>query len=269
MPAVRELYELWAGDSYYELRDELRRSLEPRGTDSLFAAFAQLGPRPGQVLVDAGTRDAWATIRLVREHGLRAVALDPLPLHVERARAAVDAAGLAREIGVVEGALESMPLGDGSADWIWCRDVLGHVDARRGLRECARVLRVGGTMIAYVTVATERLEPREREELSLAAALHPEGFEPERLRQAAGEAGLTQISEDVVGSEWRERMIEDGGWDAAADLLALARLRRRRDSLERSYGAAAVAAAAGGRLWGVYELLGKLRATVFVWRRDV
>jgi hypothetical protein len=41
MPSVQELYELWAGDQ--ELRDALERSLDPRGTDRLFEAFAELG----------------------------------------------------------------------------------------------------------------------------------------------------------------------------------------------------------------------------------
>ena len=84
MPGVQELYELWAGDS--ELGDALNRSLEPRGLDFLFDAFAALGPRAGELVVDVGARDARHTIRLAREHGLRAVALDPVPLHCELAR---------------------------------------------------------------------------------------------------------------------------------------------------------------------------------------
>src|SRR5207244_1277664 len=86
MTSVQELYELWAGDS--ELDTELQRSLEPRGTEWLFDVFAALGPRPGQLMADVGARDARHSIRLVREHGLRAVALDPLPQHVELARRA-------------------------------------------------------------------------------------------------------------------------------------------------------------------------------------
>ena len=86
---VEELYgEVWADDSP-ALTAELEQSLNPRGTNWLFEAFAELGPRPGQLLVDVGARDAARTIRLVREHGLRAIALDPVKLHVELARRAV------------------------------------------------------------------------------------------------------------------------------------------------------------------------------------
>ena len=261
MPTVQELYELWAGDS--ELGDALNRSLEPRGLDFLFDAFAALGPRAGELVVDVGARDARHTIRLAQEHGLRAVALDPVPLHCELAREAVAEAGLDGEVEVVEGAIESLPFADASVDWIWCRDVLVHVDVRRGLVECARVLRPGGTMIAYVTLATGRLEPRERAELIDAAAIV--SFDAEEVEAAAGAAGLVLRSVERLGSEWRERMIEDETWRPAQDLLQLARLARG-DFAER-YGEAAVAAARGGLLWGIYQLLGKLCPTVYIWER--
>jgi SAM-dependent methyltransferase len=263
--SVQELYELWAEDS--ELQETLRRSLDPRGTEWLFELFASLEPRAGQLLVDVGCRDAKHAIRLVREHGLRAVALDPLAIHVERARTAVAEAGLDEEIRVVEAGIESIPLDDGTADWIWCRDVLVHVDVRRGLRECARVLRPGGRMLAYVTLATELLEPRERDELVATAAVAPDSFTAPAIESAAADAGLGEVSVEQLGGEWRERMLEDGTWDVAEALLGLSRLRRREIELVDAYGEAAVAAYRGGQLWGIYQLIGKLCPTIYVWER--
>jgi len=265
MATVQELYELWAGES--EVQAELRCSLAPRGREWLFELFAELRPQPGQLLLDAGARDASHTIRLVREHALRAVALDPVPRHVELARRAVAEGGLEDAIEVVEAAMEELPLADASTDWIWCRDVLGHVDARRALAECGRVLRPGGKMLAYVTLATPRLEPLEAAELSDALALNRDSLDGRAFDAAAAAAGLALVTAVQLGSEWRERMIEDAEWDPAADALELARLRRREAELVEAHGAASVAAAAGGRLWGLYQLLGKLRPTVFVWER--
>lgn len=267
MPTVQELYELWAGEAYANLKQALGRSLEPRGNDSLFETFARLGPEPGQLVVDIGSRDGRAAIRLVREHGVRAVALDPIPLHCERARQAVAEAGLDDEIEVVEAVIEDLPFDDAAVDWIWCRDVLAHVDVEAGLAECARVLRPGSAMVAYVTLATERLEPRETAELLAAGAVRSGGFSSAAIEEAAAEAGLMLHSIERIGPEWRERMIEDGDWDAAGSLLALARLERRRPELVERYGTVAVDVARNGFLWGVHQMLGKLEPTVYVWQR--
>ena len=265
MPSVQELYELFAGES--DLEAELGRSLDPRGRDWLFELFASLGPEPGQLVLDVGARDARHAIRLVREHGLRAVAVDPVPLHVERAREAAAEAGLGDELEVVQAGIESLPLADASVDWIWCRDVLPHVDQAQRIRECARSLRPGGRMLAYVTVATEHLEPREAVELHEAVAVVPESMDAGALEERAAAAGLELLSVEELGGEWRERMIEDRAWDAGDALLRLSRLRRRRQELVEAYGQAAVDAYAGGTLWGIYQLLGKLRPTVYVWER--
>jgi SAM-dependent methyltransferase len=263
--SVQQLYgELWVDES--PLDAELERSLEPRGTDWLFEAFAELGPQPDQLLVDVGARDARHTIQLVREHGLRAIALDPVRHHVELARRAVAEAGV--EVDIVEGRIEAMPVADGVADWIWCRDVLVHVDLAQGFAECARILRPGGQMLAYVTCATETLEPREAKTLFEAVAVVPESTRPEAIERHAAAAGLSRVSHTPLGGEWRERMVEDGSWDPATDLVRLSRLHRREQELVERHGATAVAAYAADRTWGVYQLLGKLCPTVYVWRRD-
>ena len=263
MPDVEQLYEIWSRDS--ELRDALKQSLDPRGTEWLFELFASLEPRAGDVLADVGCRDAKHAIRLAREHGLRGYAVDPLPLHVARSQAEVDAAAI--DLTVLEGRIEALPLEDESVDWVWCRDVLVHADVRRGLKECARVLRPRGRMIAYVTLATDRLEPRETELLVSATALVRESLDPARIETAAADAGLEQIQVHRLRGEWRERMIEEGVWEGSDSLLLLSRLDRRQDEFVADYGAAAVEAVRGGHLWGIYQMIGKLCPTVYVWER--
>jgi ubiquinone/menaquinone biosynthesis C-methylase UbiE len=267
MTSVQQLYgELWADEN--GLDSELQRSLDPRGTEWLFAAFAELGPKTGELVVDIGARDAVHSIRLVREHGLKAIALDPVPLHAELARRAVTEAGLEQEVDVVQAGIEAMPLADGSADWIWCRDVLVHVDLSRGLAECGRVLRPGGQMLAYVTCATDSLEPREAAELFDALAIVAESVQPTAIENHAAAAGLTLVSRTPLAGEWRERMIEDAAWDPADDLLRLSRLQRREPALLEQHGATRVAAYAAARRWGVYQLLGKMCPTIYLWQRD-
>jgi SAM-dependent methyltransferase len=259
MVSVQQLYELWAGDS--NLREELERSLEPRGTEWLFELFASLGPKPDQRLLDVGARDAKHAIRLQRDHGLGVAALDPLPLHCDLARQAVAEADA--DVEVVEGSAEELPFPDDSFDWIWCRDALSHVEIDRALPEFARVLAPRGTAVVYVTVPTERLEPKEAAALSDAVALTL--HTASEIEESAAAAGLSELRVERLGSEWRERMLEDGDWDARADLLRLAHLGRRHDELVAEHGSAAVDAAWGGLIWGIYQLLGKLCPTVYVW----
>ncbi|HZS31595.1 MAG TPA: class I SAM-dependent methyltransferase [Gaiellaceae bacterium] len=236
MTTARELYEHWAGEPERDPR--LGESLAPRGREWLFELFASLEPQPGDFLLDAGARDGKHFDRLVETHGLRGLAIDPVPTGPS----------------VVEGAIESLPLEDESVDWIWARDMLVHVDLERGFAECVRVLKPGGRMVAYVTLATELLEPRERAWLSDAAALV--NLDGDRVEAAASALHLEQKIE--LGSEWRERMIEDGEWDASDALLRIARMRRL--GIDSPVDGADL-------VWGIYQLLGKTCPTVYVWSK--
>ena len=234
----------------------------PRGTEWLFEVFAELAPQAGQLVVDVGARDAKHAIRLVQQHGVRAIAVDPVAHHVELARRAVADADV--DVDVVQAAIEEMPVDDAAADWIWCRDVLVHVDLARGFAECARILKPGGQMLAYVTCATDRLEPREAEWLFDALAIVPESTHADAIEARAAGAGLELAAKTELGGEWRERMLADGTWSANDDLAELSRLRRS----GADFGDARIAAQAAGAAWGIYQLLGKTCPTVYVWRRS-
>jgi SAM-dependent methyltransferase len=252
--SVEQLYgDFWA--------DEDRNPVAPppRGTEWLFDVFAELGPQPGQLVVDVGARDAKHAVRLVQQHSLRAIALDPVAHNVELARRAVAEAGV--DVDVVQAGIEDMPVDDSVADWIWCRDVLVHVDLARGFAECARVLRPGGHMLAYVTCSTERLEPREAAWFFDALAIVPESTDPQVIETRAADAGLALRSKTELGGEWRERMLDDGTWSANDDLAELSRLRRSGADFDDPR----VAAQAAGAAWGIYQLLGKTCPTVYVW----
>jgi sarcosine/dimethylglycine N-methyltransferase len=252
--SVDELYgQFW-------VEDEPEPVAPPaRGTEWLFEVFAGLGPRAGQLVVDVGARDAKHAIRLVQQHALRAIAVDPVPHHVEVARRAVAEAGV--DVDVLQAGIESMPIDDDAADWIWCRDVLVHVDLARGFAECARVLRPGGQMLTYVTCSTPSLEPREAAWLFDALAIVPESTDPHAIEARAAAAGLTLTSKTELGGEWRERMLADGTWSANDDLAELSRLRRSGADFDDPR----VAAQAAGAAWGIYQLLGKTCPTVYVW----
>jgi ubiquinone/menaquinone biosynthesis C-methylase UbiE len=259
--------ELWAEDPS-RLDEELGRTLEPRATTMLYDELARLGVRPGDLVLDAGARDAVHAIELVRRLDCRAIAVDPVPLHVERARKRVAEAGLDDRIEVVQATLEALPLDAASIDHVWCRDVLNHVDLSAALLELARVLRPGGSMLVYQTFAEPSCEPEEARRLLAATACVPENMSPAFFETTAREAGFEIVGGERLEGEWRERMLEEGTWDVAADLLALSRLNRREAELIERHGRDRVEAARGGLLWGVYQLLGKLCPTIYDLRRN-
>jgi ubiquinone/menaquinone biosynthesis C-methylase UbiE len=262
-----QLYgEIWS-TAQSPLEAELARSLQPRATTDLYDVFAGLGVGRDDVFLDAGARDAVHAIELVRRLGCRAVAIDPVFLHIGRARDRVSAAGLSDRIGVVQAALESLPFDDEAFDHIWCRDVLNHVELGPSLRECTRVLRPGGTMLVYQTFATEACEPQEARRLFAAGATRPENMSPAFFERRAREAGFEIVERDRLHGEWRERMLEDGSWDAVSDLLALSRLKRREPELVEQFGNAAVEAERAGLLWGIYQVLGKTCPTIYILER--
>src|SRR5829696_5981499 len=140
-------------DAHRSLTELLEESLDPPGPDSLLDAAAPY-LRPGSLILDVGCRDAKHLIELVRRHDCRGVGLDPVEWHVERARAAVDEAGLASRVEITRGVVESIDRPDDEFDFVWCRDVLVHVEGlEQGLREAARVSKRGAAMLVYTVLA--------------------------------------------------------------------------------------------------------------------
>jgi SAM-dependent methyltransferase len=252
-----------------ELHARLDRSLSPRAPGMLHDKMGALGLSGGHRLLDIGCRDARHACELVRRFGCRAVAIDPVPHNVGLARALVAEGGLDGAVEVTEGGIEAIPCADASFDFVWCRDMLNHVERLDvGLRECARVLAPGGAMLVFQTFATELLEPREAERLFAPLATVPENMSPDRLEATAARAGLRVAERDVVGSEWREHAEESGAGFASRQLLRIARLRRDRERLIREIGPIAYESELADCHWGVYQMLGKLCPRVYVLRRD-
>jgi SAM-dependent methyltransferase len=231
--------------------------------ESLYDSFAELGVREGDLVLDVGCRYGDHSIELVRRFGCRVIAADPIPRHLEQARARVAAEDLEDRVTLLETAIESLPLEDGSVSHVWCRDMLNHVQLPEALAECFRVLHPGGQMLVYQTFATDLCEPREARRLWNAMAMVPENMSRSYFEQRADEAGLAIIAVDEIDSEWREFWLEQGDRRTVDDLLRAARLRRRETELVARYGRDRYEAALGGCVWGVYQLLGKLCPTVY------
>lgn len=264
---VEELYGDFWGRVDPEFQEAFGTSLKPRGADMLYDVFAGFGVGTDDTVLDAGCRDAIYAVELVRRFGCRAVAIDPVPLHIERAHRRVAEAGLADRITVHQARMEDMPIESGSIAAIWCRDVLNHVNLPASLAECHRVLVPGGRMLVYQTFATDKMELREAARLYTALAMVPENMSPTTFEGTARQVGFVIEQRDPIDSEWRERWIEDGDHQMLEDLLQVARMRRREEDLVQRFGRERYEAELAGAVWGIYQMLGKLCPTVYVLRK--
>ena len=108
-----------------------------------------LGARlSGATILDIGAGVGIASWAFAKAGACRAIALEPDPSR-EVGRGAM--APLAADAGfeIIAGVGEGLPLPDASVDIVFCRQVLHHAsDLPAFLRECARVVRPGGIVLA-------------------------------------------------------------------------------------------------------------------------
>jgi SAM-dependent methyltransferase len=234
-PIVRQaVTELYAGQGWPHDGDELlQHSLGPRSPEMLLDAPGWLGLSAGQLVLDAGCRDATHAVALTQRYGCRAVGVDLVLAGLPKRGAYDAAAEAAGRVALVQGDIQALPLADGACDLVWCRDTLSCLDdCARALRECARVLRPGGGMVLYAVFATDRLEPDDRTLLveglgNSAASMHQPTVEA-----AIAGAGFDVVRRERIGSEWSEYRLERDPGYLTRDLLEVARLTRDRDRLQ-------------------------------------
>lgn len=150
-------------------------------------ALAASGARAGENALDVGAGTGFLTQGLV-ERGLSVTALDP-------SQAMLDVLGarwpaVRREVG----GMERVPAADGAFDRVVANMVLHHVERpASGLKEAARVLRPGGTLVLTDLVT----HPHER----LLVEHHDRwlGFDPDVVALWMQEAGLVDVSAGRIG----------------------------------------------------------------------
>ena len=238
----------------------------PRSADVLLAKFCSLGVTPSDLVIDLGCGHGQYSQQIASVMGCKVVALDQSLARVVETRTAT---GNVVRVHVARAIAEALPLGHQSVGFVWCRDMLNHVDLPRTLRECAAVLTPGGYMLVYQTFATKLLEPLEAERIYTAFAIVARNMNPAYFEACAVDAGFMIIERDAIGSEWRESWeVEDGSRHTSENLLRAARLLRGSEAVKKRLGEKTYAFAVADQLWGVYQMIGKLCPTAYVLRRS-
>ncbi len=264
---IQLLYGDYWGADHGTAEALIGTSLQPRDMDSLYELFEQSGVNQSDLVLDIGCRDAKHAIEIARRHGCRVIGVDPVPYNVEIARELIANWSMDGMVSVESGQIESLPFEDASIDHIWCRDVLNHVDLAAGLAECRRVLKPGGWMMAYQTFAGEYLEPAEATRMFAALSIVPENMSTLAFQETAEQSGMSIEVKDIIASEWRECWIENDDLSIATDLLKIARMRRAEEEMVERIGRGRYEAELAVRLWGVYQILGKLMPVAYLLRK--
>jgi SAM-dependent methyltransferase len=254
------------GDDHTELDALLAESLAPRSPDFLLDLAVPL-LTPDSRLLDVGCRDARHLIPLITRSGCTGVGIDPVERNIIRARAAVAAADLDGRIEIRPGVMDHTGEVDGSVDVVWCRDVLEVIaDLPAGMSELARVLKSGGAAVIYTVFASPRLEPREAAALNAPLGNVLQNLDRDWVERTFAQAGFQIERLDEIGTEFRE-YDEERTKPVSENLLRLARLRRRREEIIRTFGEDRYRVTEASLHWLAYLLMGKLDPVAYVLRR--
>jgi SAM-dependent methyltransferase len=254
------------GHDAYDLIEEqfntaLDGSLGPAGPDSLFGYVADMPLAPGAVAVDAGCGEGEYAVELATRFGFQVTGVDPVARCVQAAQLS---APPGCPVSFAVGTAEHIPLPSGSADLVWCRDVLSLVeDVDAAYREFRRVLKPGGLVLIYQMFTTSLLEPAEAAFLLPVMGCWAAAMRPQHTEAAIASAGLRIDRCVLLGSEWGEYYQEHAP-QPARQLLHVARLLRDPDRYVAQFGKQNYDIKLGDCLWHVYRMIGKLSGRVYV-----
>lgn len=243
----------------------LNQTLYPRPSTMLYDKMGQLRLSARHRLLDVGCRDARHTAVLVQRFGCHAMGIDPVDDHITHALTTIERNRLQNKLTVKKGKVEALPTLSRYFDYIWCRDVVSHLEnLHAGLEECFRVLRAGGKMLIYSTFASNLLEPAEAVRLYLPLAVVAANMSHDYVEEIIRRVGFTITEKEIIGSEWRECWEEDGTRTTSTQLLHLARLRRGRVHYIQRFGRTFYEVELANCYWGIYQMLGKLVPTSYI-----
>ena len=246
----------------------LDESLHPRPHTMLYEIAPACGVNASSLVLDVGSGRGNHSCALARRFSCAVVGLDVAEFHIEQGRAKAVQEGVSERVSFVQGDIEALPFEDEQFDFLWSRDMLMHVSALpAALAECARVLEPAGYMLAYTTVATERMEPKEAAWLYASFGLVPENMNEQAVEAAFRAAGLHLCSKEPLGSELMEWVEEHEG-RASRELMRLARMLRKPEYYQELLGAGRYEVALANYHWALYILLGKLSPTLYVLRKN-
>ncbi len=265
---MNNIYQhLWSahGEGVYASLDQ---SLEPRPPTMLYDVAKRLGFNENHVVLDVGCGRGNHVCEIAVRFGSQVVGIDLVASILAQGRIIATEAGVADQVILQEGDITAIPFEDNAFDFIWCRDMLVHVaDLTTGLMECARVLRLEGTMLIFNTFATPLMEPNETAEICEPIGVISQNLSGERFEEIVTTVGFQIVSKENIGGELIEYYEEQHG-RYSKELLRLARMIRAKDKFVAELGPKRYKITLALYRWGIYLLLGKLNSAIYVLKKQ-
>ena len=216
--------------------------------------IARLGLKPGQRVLDAGSGGGILINQLVARYKVKGAGLDLSALALKRAREAGSKA-----ITYKRGVLEKMPFPAQSFDAVVSFDVLEHVEGKgQAIAEIVRVLKPGGRALIYAVSSRDtftwhwwlRVVTLGRHGHDTGAGHHPDLMASPFLTREQFELAGAQVLHLGYLHSFFSLMLDEGlFW------MMDRRQRAQRQADARPAKAAAPAAGASGRVYGVLRVM--------------
>ena len=264
----RETVDAFYSDEIEEFYEQgrdtvLDESLYPRGPGVLFDIAEELGVSASTRVLDVGSRVGKQMIELRDRFGCDVVGVEPATGNLARMKRSYPG----ETLNVVRGVGEALAFSSGAFDLIWVRDVLVHFHSLDpAFAEFRRVLKPRGSVLVFAVFATPLLEPREAERLWKGTAVVPSSADVANFERAVTQAGFTIERREVLHGEWREFSEESGEKRTSGQLLRVARMMRDPGKYKALLGEHPYEEELANCLYGIYQLLGKLSAAIYVLR---
>jgi hypothetical protein len=163
---------------------------------------------------------------------------------------------------------EHLPMPDGTADLIWCKEVVTFTDLHQAFGEFGRVLQPSGVGLVYQMLTGPRMSEAEARafwEVDLGYG-QAHSVRPADVEAAMAAAGLELRRRVDYAGEWGEYAQERTG-AGGRRLAHAARLLRDPGRYVERFGEAAYRTMLGDCLWHVYRMIGKLYGAAFVFSK--
>lgn len=265
---VQEIYNM-DEKAYSDFLSDIDQSLNPRSPEVMYDKFASFEINKDSVILDAGCRDARHLIELAKKYDCRLEGIDIVESNIIAGSDSIRSNKLEERIRIGIGDIHSLTYENESIDYIWCRDVMTHLDdLGKAFKSLYRVLKGKGKIVIFHVTATELLTSDEADSICKPLATIKKNLDCTYFETVFKEAGLKCIEKDIIGTEWRESYEEAGRNLSSKQLMRIAKLMRNKKEFIDKHGEKNYAVELANCHWGVYQMLGKLSPVIYVLEKE-